>query len=294
MVNGTAQRTCQRCGTTFTRKPSGPEPRYCGETCKRAQKQQLERERGQYDALLASRKARTAAARPQCINCGQPAANSRARYCMAEACRALYRQERQARNTTYWRENYADVYAKATVRRLNPDRAYTCSICGQEFPRSKDWKRTRYCSMPCVRVKEARDRKDQAKRKGRQAFRSIPLSSLERWAECQHCGETFRKDHPSQILCDRFCRAGAATCRRSKRAVAAWVERVERIEVFERDGWLCHLCGGALQRGARVPERLAPTIDHIVPLTRGGEHSMANVAAAHFSCNSRKGNRVAA
>jgi 5-methylcytosine-specific restriction endonuclease McrA len=44
----------------------------------------------------------------------------------------------------------------------------------------------------------------------------------------------------------------------------------------------------------KVPEPLAPTIDHIVPVSKGGDDTRANVQLAHFRCNSVKGNREAA
>jgi len=37
-----------------------------------------------------------------------------------------------------------------------------------------------------------------------------------------------------------------------------------------------------------VPHPKAPTIDHIVPLSAGGDDTKANVQLAHFSCNTRK------
>jgi 5-methylcytosine-specific restriction endonuclease McrA len=40
-----------------------------------------------------------------------------------------------------------------------------------------------------------------------------------------------------------------------------------------------------------VPEALAPTIDHVVPVSRGGDDIKANVQLAHFRCNSVKGPR---
>jgi 5-methylcytosine-specific restriction endonuclease McrA len=47
-----------------------------------------------------------------------------------------------------------------------------------------------------------------------------------------------------------------------------------------------------VQRTERVPHPLAPTLDHIVPLARGGHHTRDNTQCAHFSCNTRKGARV--
>jgi 5-methylcytosine-specific restriction endonuclease McrA len=34
------------------------------------------------------------------------------------------------------------------------------------------------------------------------------------------------------------------------------------------------------------------TIDHIVPVSAGGEHTMANCVVMHRSCNAKKGTKV--
>lgn len=69
-------------------------------------------------------------------------------------------------------------------------------------------------------------------------------------------------------------------------------QSVKRQAILDRDGWSCHLCGGAIPKDAAVPHDLAATLDHIIPLARGGLHDPSNVAAAHFICNVRKGDRV--
>jgi 5-methylcytosine-specific restriction endonuclease McrA len=53
-----------------------------------------------------------------------------------------------------------------------------------------------------------------------------------------------------------------------------------RRAVFARDAWSCQYCGAA-----------AENLDHIVPRSRGGEHSWENVVAACRRCNSKKENR---
>lgn len=63
------------------------------------------------------------------------------------------------------------------------------------------------------------------------------------------------------------------------------VEEVDRLEVFERDGGICQLCGGEV--GQEEFE-----LDHVVPLSKGGEHSMANVQVAHMACNRSKGDAL--
>lgn len=41
-----------------------------------------------------------------------------------------------------------------------------------------------------------------------------------------------------------------------------------------------------------VPHPLAPTTDHIVPLSKGGKHERRNCQLAHFKCNTAKGARL--
>jgi hypothetical protein len=109
---------------------------------------------------------------------------------------------------------------------------------------------------------------------------------------------------PAHRYCSRACRttssnrrqrdngnARAARERRRARKVGAYVGDVSRPAIYLRDGWRCQLCGRPLKRNASPPHPLAPTIDHVIPLSRGGTHEPANAQAAHFLCNSLKGDR---
>jgi 5-methylcytosine-specific restriction endonuclease McrA len=71
---------------------------------------------------------------------------------------------------------------------------------------------------------------------------------------------------------------------RRARQNACFVESVSPALVYERDGGRCQSCGLPVD-----PHSFH--IDHIVPISRGGEHSYANVQLAHASCNHRKGAR---
>lgn len=81
--------------------------------------------------------------------------------------------------------------------------------------------------------------------------------------------------------------------RRRARKRTATVEKFTSTSIYVRDGWKCHLCGKSVKRDAKAPYPLAPTLDHIVPLSKNGTHERSNVACAHFICNSRKGDRAA-
>ena len=75
-----------------------------------------------------------------------------------------------------------------------------------------------------------------------------------------------------------------------KRAMrrAAFVEKVDRLAVFERDNWICHICGEPVDKTLSGTDPMAPSIDHIVPFLKGGKDCYDNVALAHFGCNARK------
>ena len=60
---------------------------------------------------------------------------------------------------------------------------------------------------------------------------------------------------------------------------------VVRRVLFCRDNWRCSYCG---RDGG--PRDL--TVDHVKPLSRGGEHTWDNVVSACRRCNHRKGNRL--
>lgn len=81
--------------------------------------------------------------------------------------------------------------------------------------------------------------------------------------------------------------------RRAREAIEA--EVVVPQQVFARDGWKCQLCGVDTPRRLRGSyEPNAPELDHIVPLSKGGGHTWANVQCACRACNSAKGASLAA
>jgi len=63
-------------------------------------------------------------------------------------------------------------------------------------------------------------------------------------------------------------------------------------KIMKRDNGICKLCGKPVDvrdRKGGGAGYYYPTIDHIVPLSKGGGHTMSNVQLAHLICNSRKG-----
>ena len=157
----------------------------------------------------------------------------------------------------------------------------------------------RVCSTACRREKARRD----------EVARYFREKTLKRpWVEliCHHCGKPYRTNVwvGRRKYCCLACSNQAyarteqaqevrreAMQRRRARMRGAFVQRVRRLTIYERDGWYCQICGKSVDRTKQVPHPLAPTIDHILPLAQGGTHEPRNVQCAHFLCNSRKSDR---
>lgn len=71
-------------------------------------------------------------------------------------------------------------------------------------------------------------------------------------------------------------------------------------KLFARDKGICSLCGTECNytdcktddRGYFITGNTYPSIDHIMPLSKGGTHTWDNVQLAHFYCNSKKRNNT--
>ena len=103
------------------------------------------------------------------------------------------------------------------------------------------------------------------KKRWRDAHPEKQQAARERWSEANHQRE-LDKGH-----------------RYRARKRGAYVEKVDRLAIYERDGGICQLCDESVARDKF-------DLDHIVPISKGGPHMPSNVRLAHRSCNARRGN----
>lgn len=149
---------------------------------------------------------------------------------------------------------------------------------------------------------------DRCKHRTRYAPVTVPLN-------CAECGSAFERAgfrHATTNYCSTLCRYKARRAqdkerartpagrdanrtknhRRRARLNGATSEPFAPAEVFDRDDWRCQLCGVRCLKAATYPHPRYPTLDHIVPLSKGGDHTRANVQCACLRCNTAKGNRT--
>lgn len=68
-------------------------------------------------------------------------------------------------------------------------------------------------------------------------------------------------------------------------------EFVSMDDIVARDGTDCAWCSLPVDFDLKWPDQLSKSIDHAVPVSRGGSHTLANTQLMHLGCNSSKGNR---
>jgi 5-methylcytosine-specific restriction endonuclease McrA len=61
-------------------------------------------------------------------------------------------------------------------------------------------------------------------------------------------------------------------------------EPYDRLEIYDRDQGICHLCHEFVEWDDF-------SIDHLIPISKGGPDTPANVATSHLRCNLSRGNR---
>lgn len=103
------------------------------------------------------------------------------------------------------------------------------------------------------------------------------------YVNCAYCGRLFvyRASIPTRFCCQSHAH------RVGKRS---WKPRgMTRRQIAERDGWKCHLCGELVPDRPYAAHPLDPTMDHLLPVSRGGTDHPSNLRLAHNKCNTDRG-----
>lgn len=261
------KKLCAWCGIEFWTKPSAPHQVYC---CKKHKSAGDKRREAESTSLA------------RCVYCGKtfkPKRKYRATFC-SQQCSIRYIA------LSRFGEPKAVLRAKILGRLLEPlrnlaatlHRISECEICGKRFIARLG---SIYCSETC-------------RRKG-----TCDKGRINKGTRlCYQCHKEF-DPAPGSIhwkYCSDKCR-NKFTRRNQRRAREAreWGTASETFSdksIFERDGYLCCVCGMPVRTDVRPCHYQAATIDHIIPLSRGGSNMRGNIQTVHFICNSIKSNRL--
>lgn len=252
--------TCRLCGSVFTRPPRANRQAFCPGSCDREAAKLRERAHGgtcqetecnrtaAYGRRICEAHRNMQRFGRPCVRCGNTTQRNDATHC--GACRTLL----------------------GAIGKALPVVYRTCRRCQSLYV----WRQGRtHCASHLSR--------------NGIAYSYVP--KIERWVACKHCGAPVWS-RIARRSCDQCKRATSREQRREakhrRRTRMRAVEPVGLKYLLERDGGRCQLCKRKVDVNKAVPHPLAPTTDHIIPVSLGGTHERRNCQLAHFICNSRK------
>ena len=167
-------------------------------------------------------------------------------------------------------------YCSMKCRRMNPE----CVVCGTRVDRSHRYT----CSAACRRVlmPPLRERVDRVTPK------------------CSGCGVERRPGERWRSWCSPSCEMDTMGDRvmglyvlalRHGAAGSLW-RRNLLARLADRDGPDCGICGELVDltlKSGSMGSEYGPSIDHVIPRSRGGSDDLSNLRLTHWVCNRKRG-----
>jgi 5-methylcytosine-specific restriction endonuclease McrA len=175
-------------------------------------------------------------------------------------------------------------------RKLKPVLKYTCENCQAQFESSS---KRRFCQRACrLKVAKIESRANyQIKR-----LTKFPGGMIT--ATCGWCKEprtyevgtsTVTAYHPQCTIEARRARYRIKTVKRQSLTKPS---RLAADQVIATYGSNCAICGDEIDMNLKRTSPMGLTVDHWIPLSKGGSDDISNLRPAHWNCNRKKSNKL--
>lgn len=199
-----------------------------------------------------------------CSECGNkfiPKMNDRTTYCSREC---------------YFKAKHKN--AKPKINNVIVAKNVLCAECGKEFQTCRGQK---YCSDRCRMIHYNTKKKDTFK----------PLQF-----ECEECGITIvaLRGDKRRKFCSHCCSRRHSDRKKETQRRYRLIENGEidhnitLKKLIKRDNEMCYICNDKVNVNSNSNADEYPSIDHVIPVAKGGTHTWDNVRLAHRYCNSVK------
>ena len=254
--NSRNHKQCEICGKEFIDKSAGLTAKYCSDECRKIAwtKTQVCVKCGKEFKSESSQicpDCRPKATKVKCKVCGKETTNKT--FCSKE-CQEKYHNE------------------KRVVK--------ICRECGKEFLTNSETQNR--CSKECIE-------KHQSKIYTR---------------ECKGCGDVFTTKSEKQVYCSKKCARKVYNKNNELKRKRKVHENgkmdcgISLKKLIKKEKNICYLCGKECdsndfyidEHGTQISGDNYPSIEHVIPISKGGTHTWDNVRLAHRGCNSKKSN----
>jgi 5-methylcytosine-specific restriction endonuclease McrA len=209
-----------------------------------------------------------------CQNCGtqldQKAKAGRPRRNCSSSCREQHRQKNKTK----------------------PKLDLTCQNCQVVFESSFE---RRFCSQPCRLEKtqiEQKARRDKLRRKDvdSDGYITKPCGWCKEPRTYEYRQGGHNAFHPNCTIEARRARYRIKTVKRH--SLIRKPSRLAADEVVRTYGNSCAVCSETIDLTLQRTSKMGLTVDHWIPLSKGGSDDMSNLRPAHWICNRRKSNSL--
>lgn len=204
---------------------------------------------------------------------------------------------KQKDNTKEYYSGYIDGDSRVKIK---------CLKCGSIYEVGANIVRTKhnqiYCqscaSLKAEKKRQKRIAKAEQRNRIKRAKTQLEFSQQLTFKVCEQCGTLFVGDNK---YCSRKCgdrirehkKSRLRIKRAKKNGCVDYTITLDKL--IKRDNNICYLCNKecnlldyTYQGNTFVAGNYYPSIDHVIPLAKGGTHTWNNVRLAHRLCNSIK------
>ena len=167
----------------------------------------------------------------------------------------------------------------------------SCAYCKKSF--ESPHPQHRFCCNECRTAQQSLENKRKWQRKQENKFPNRQKTST-----CGWCGEprTFKIGESVSNAYHPECRKEAQSARYRIKTVKRQSKtkrwRISHQEIVRQYGDKCHICNKPIDLDLPRTHTQGLTVDHLVPLSKGGTDDMSNLRPAHWSCNMRKSDKL--
>jgi hypothetical protein len=300
------EKTCERCGVAFTASGGNQVTRSrhcpaCRLEVRREEARKYNKEIAEGTRLPSKTKR---CDKPKCLSCGKRLGKNQSKYCSNKCFVAAKRDgiqawDRTAQLESVWHRGgrWACAPSRKPVQEMRTNmQAFLRKVQRLYRAAAKKSEWCRHCGKAC-RPK----RKGFCSPKCSNAYREmLPCSRCESltpsmWKRrqlCPACSEIANREQAR-----RYKRLYGRNHRSRARHHGVQYQSVPVKQIYERDNYTCQIClkkclpKAMLSKQTGKIHPMSPTIDHIVPMCRGGDHVEANLQTACFRCNTAKGSK---